>query len=860
MTARDCFKGKIALGRVSQRAGARILALLSQEERLAAAGDRVGAQEAARNAQAIAAHDAVAKQARVVSAIRAQSDILRVQGAYESEIAALRKQGRAPAMMGVGEGKSTLGAAVASLFTRDPREIGSKWDNVDMLARTLRGEAHARMAGLIDALRPKALGLKSETLKEHDVLKALFGEPSTEEGRAAAKTWDGVAEHVRAGFNNAAGYEAIPKRADWRIGNPAFDPAKVAAMPRGEFVRAMSELLAADKMTDFRSGGALRRERLPEILNQVYDNARNDHAEGAPNSGFVGEGPLSERRNAQRVLVYKDSASWLKANELFGRGTGVFDSMLRHVSSMTHDAAIMRVLGNDPASTKRFIESLFDREPARLYQAGEAGDAKSLAAAVKANRAAEASVRGGRDWFETLYAHMTGQASLSTNPGVAMRMAEARHFLMAGQLGTSIVSAISDLGLLTATARFDGLPITNLMRGLVELMATKGGEISAAQAGLTLDTLAHGAGMADRYMGETIRAGWASKMSSAVIRGIGHRVWTGKIRDAFALETMANLANFLRAGTAFDALKPAFRDMLERYGVGAADWEKLKGVPLWEPRQGAAFLRPMDVRAAGDERVADALGRMVQTEMHYTAIEGDALTRAIMYGRNAPGSLTGEASRAFWQYKSWPTTILTTQIARSLARGWDGRRLSHLAFTLAAMTLFGAAATQMKQIAAGKQPLNMDPQAPEGRQAWLKAFVQGGGLGLFSDLAFSDTMSGGGSLLAAAGGPVGGAAADAFNWARTEIGRANKGEQTNWAGDAYWIAARYLPGNNVFYAKLAVERELLDQLGLMADPRAPERFARIEARARQDFHQDYWWKPGKTAPTSGVDLGKMAGQ
>ena len=54
--------------------------------------------------------------------------------------------------MGVGEGKSTLGAAIGSLYTRDPREVGGKWDNVDMLARTLRGEAHARMANLVETL------------------------------------------------------------------------------------------------------------------------------------------------------------------------------------------------------------------------------------------------------------------------------------------------------------------------------------------------------------------------------------------------------------------------------------------------------------------------------------------------------------------------------------------------------------------------------------------------------------------------------------------------------------------------------------------------------------------------------------
>jgi hypothetical protein len=30
--------------------------------------------------------------------------------------------------------------------------------------------------------------------------------------------------------------------------------------------------------------------------------------------------------------------------------------------------------------------------------------------------------------------------------------------------------------------------------------------------------------------------------------------------------------------------------------------------------------------------------------------------------------------------------------------------------------------------------------------------------------------------------------------------------------------------------------------------------------ARRDFHQDYWWRPGETAPSEGVDWGKAVGK
>jgi hypothetical protein len=49
---------------------------------------------------------------------------------------------------------------------------------------------------------------------------------------------------------------------------------------------------------------------------------------------------------------------------------------------------------------------------------------------------------------------------------------------------------------------------------------------------------------------------------------------------------------------------------------------------------------------------------------------------------------------------------------------------------------------------------------------------------------------------------------------------------------------------------------VVDQLAKWADPRATERFARIEQQTRQDWSQSYWWRPGRTSPERGPMLAR----
>lgn len=866
MTAESCFDAKVALGRVSRQAGARIKAIIRGAMDAEARGDATAARAAMQKALAISQHEANAREARTLGNLEAQLAIGRESEAMRAEFEALRKQGRAPLRIpGLSQYQGRASElwlyAQSKLYGDMALDVGNRWNNVYYLARSLRGETHAMFRNAIEALRPKLLGLRREATLEGDIVDAAYGRPRTAEAGAIAKAWDQAAEHARGLFNQAAGYEAIPRREGWGLPNPTMAAARVMSFTPEAFIDRVAPLLDRPKMIDFQTGLPIGDARLRQVLRDVYETGRTGGLEGGgPSPGYVGQGPLAGRRSGPRTLVFKGGDEWRTFNDLFGTGNGPFDTMMSHLNAMTHDAAMMRVFGPDPEMSKRYIESMFAREPDRLAVQGDDTSPRVMAAALKENEANKTRVEASLGKFEDGWANMTGLTGLAVDASMAERLGTVRHLLASAQLGTSVISAISDAGLAASAARINGLPIMETFGHIVQQFATRGAEIDAAQMGLVLDTLAHGAREADVFMGETIRTNAAAKLSTAVIRSIGHRVWTAKIRDGFALEFMAKMAKAVENGTPYDQL--SFRGSLARYGVGAKQWADVAAkVAPFEARPGAKFLRPMDVRQTeGLGPVGEALGRMVQQELDHTALEGNPMTRRIVMGSTRPGTAQGEIVRSLALYRSWPVTTFNMLVNRTFARGWDGSRLAHGAATFVAMTLLGALAMQMKQIVSGRDPKSLDPTTRDGLYGWGGAVIQGGGLGVFGDMLGADKTREGNSWASMMAGPLADLAESVGGqFLLANIQRAAEGKPTNFAGDGWYAASRYLPGSNVFWAKLAFNRAVIDQISLMIDPKAPERFRRIEEAARKNFGQGTWWRRGQMTPDRAPDLGAALG-
>ncbi len=56
-----------------------------------------------------------------------------------------------------------------------------------------------------------------------------------------------------------------------------------------------------------------------------------------------------------------------------------------------------------------------------------------------------------------------------------------------------------------------------------------------------------------------------------------------------------------------------------------------------------------------------------------------------------------------------------------------------------------------------------------------------------------------------------------------------------------------------------MERLIFDELEAAIDPKASRSFRMIEQRARRDYGQRFWWRPGQPAPQRAPDLGAATG-
>ncbi len=63
----------------------------------------------------------------------------------------------------------------------------------------------------------------------------------------------------------------------------------------------------------------------------------------------------------------------------------------------------------------------------------------------------------------------------------------------------------------------------------------------------------------------------------------------------------------------------------------------------------------------------------------------------------------------------------------------------------------------------------------------------------------------------------------------------------------------------MWYGRLAFERMVEDEIELMLDKNANARFRRIERRAKKEFDQNYWWRPGRGLPQRAPDLAVAIG-
>ncbi len=717
---------------------------------------------------------------------------------------------------------------IAALLGRDIRGQAN-YGNVDFRRKAILGQAHATFAEGLSDLRTRLFGLSHDKELLRNVMRELHGEKTgIDQAAGIAKMWTETAENLRQRFNRAGG--AIARRSDW--GSPqSHDSGLVASASPQEWIDFVMPRLQRDAITS-EAGVPLGRDELKLLLEDINQAIRTDGVSRlVPGQGRGAK--LANRRQQHRVLVFKDADAWLEYAERFGK-PDMFKTMMEHIDSMAHDIALLEVLGPNPNAGFRMLEDV-----ARIDNAG----------------------KFELQYNESLFRTVNGSVERNSSVRMADFTDSVASWLVAAKLGSAAISAVSDVGFVGATARWNGLSFTRVMSEMLRQLdpSNEVDRIFATKLGLTAMQWSNAMLTANRY--SNVRGHGASgKAAEVTLRASGLTAWTDAWKRAFGMEFFGNLGDHL--SRTIDEMPENLGVALRRYNITDDEWDKIRATAPLE-HDGAKFVSIESILAREDlpigerETLDNKLQEMVLTEMNFAVPEPDARVRAItsgaLFGSGARGTPSGIFARLSFQFKGFPLSAISFHVFRAInAKGGPISPLSYAAQVLISTTLLGGLALQLKEISRGKNPRPINDA-----RFWGAALVQGGGLGIYGDFLFNDVNRFGGGLTSTATGPFVDLIDDTAKLTLGQLWDLGAGRDMNVISDVVNYARKYAPGGSLWYARLIFEREVLDQLQLLGDREAPVKFKRRMRSRERRYDQTYWWRMGETTPREPPQLEEL---
>lgn len=775
-------------------------------------------------------------------------------------------QGGAPPEKGKPYSKGAVAAmALKRLVENRPGLSGAPGPSVEGRYRAVRGMFDARMADLIERFETRT-GFDAPGRAHMDnVVREAFGQDTGDKAaKALAEAWSGTADLSRQMFNAAGG--AIGKLENWGLPQ-MHDPVVVRRAGKAAWVEAVAPRLDRSKMIDAATGAVFTDARLKAVLGEVWETIASGGANKVKPGERVGKSALAAQRAEQRFLVFRSADDWMAYQKQFGEGDP-FQTMMGHLDDMARDIAQMQILGPNPRHQFEWLADFARREGALEEMAGVEGAAQR----------AEGMVLEA----ERMMAHFTGDLNMPVNVGLSNASAGVRSFLTGTMLGSAVLGEIGSGVVFGKMARsFTGLSRVGDMGELMRLITDPAERAIARRTGFVIEQATDGfvRGSHDNLRLMTVGAkaegrlnAFARRLPAATIRLQGLTGFVAARKRAFRFELMGALhdakAKTLADLGRGDAKEKVLARWLDARGFTEADWTIMRAAPAFEPRPGAAFLKPDDI---AQPDLALRLSEAIDMETRLVSPETTLEARSLFVTAR-PGTIWGEIQRSASMFKGF-TATLTTLYAQEMAlqaRAQGGNAMANLAGLAAEavilLTIGGAVTMQLREMVKGNDPKPMDEP-----KFWGAALAQGGGLGIAGDFLYAAEARNGKTAPIAAYGPSGQLASDAWGLTGGNVlevaGGLSDGEDLGEAVEGARIgretarfAGNYNSLSSLWWSRAAFSRLVTDNLQRALDPEAEEAFRRRARRMERETGQGQWWPQGQNAPARAPDLANMSGR
>jgi len=749
-------------------------------------------------------------------------------------------------MVSAGRSGISPGRVANAMMDQDP---GVPVQSYAALRDTVRGQLMAVMHGLVERYSPKIAGLVHPKQGLDDLLDEMFAlvgrgrDTGNAEAKGFAKAVKDTSDLSVDIWNMSGG--TLLKREDYVM--PQHQSRwKLAKAGEKPWVDHHMKWLDWDAMrhTDGRPmprDEAARRKILADVYATLKTDGLNKLDTRSP-----GRGSLGNTFDESRFLVYKDAASWKAMHETYGEGSA-YDVIITHFEDRAHKIAMLKRFGPNPEMMRDVINAT------ALHLSGQRDAAETGPMKKFAVSQTEKELKHFDNMMD-IASRRTKMAAEST-PGHAM--AGVRNMLTGAYLGSASLAAIpGDFFTGMLTRYFDNMPLSGGIREYFAGMNPfdKEHRAIAMQTGFVNDSAVALNYGAERFSAfNTYGPAWTRRVSDTVFRLSLLTPHTQAARWATQMEFLGLLTR--DRGKGFGDLE--YRAVLERSGIDAADWDAFRQIPTWSPKAGVEFIRPSDAfkhlgSTAGAQRRAmelhDKFMVAVINESKNMVLDATLTAAATLRGNSSPGTLSGEILNSFAMFKNFPLSFVHMFGRRGMLEASTKGKVSYFAALGVTMTMAGAMAVQMRELAQGRDPTQMNPMEKGGAAFWGQAALTGGALGIWGDFLFQSLNRFGHGPAETAAGPVFTAAKEWGDLTLGNLMQLARGEEVNFLPEAVKVARRAMPGSSIFYARLVLQRTIFDQLQEAVDPRAYHRWQRDAQTRMHDRGQEYWWQQGSMSP------------
>jgi len=652
--------------------------------------------------------------------------------------------------------------------------VGREFSTPDGRRQVIYNRLNKGLFELKDELRTKWAGLYQNKKLGEDVIRALKdGVSENKDAMRLAKAWQEAAEKTKALRNKAGG--KVGKLEDWVM--PQAHPEKtIRRMGKDGWKKLILSKLDVQRI-EAEQGG-----KIDDILNSSYKNITAREVEKGK-----GTSALAKRHEQSRVLHFKDGDSIIAYNKAVGNDD-IFAIMDGHLHQQSNEIALLQLFGSKP-------DEAFEK---LLELANEKGMGKS-----------RLDVASGENSLRKIWAIINGTADGSNAVTVADNFFQSlnegfRSLVVSAKLGTATMTSIVDLGTIVQGSGYRSLnPAAIIGKGFETFLQELTGGMKtgknfqmANELGIASEFA--NAALSNAKYAENQGAGWLAKRAENVIRASGLGAWTQGLRTGFALDLSSTLyKNFNKP---LDKLP--FKRMIKEYGITAKDWDMIRSTKAKKLSVQGFENKYLDLEAvyAKNEELGYKLAEMIESEKNAFILEPNARVRAWATQGMARGTKGGETARDVFLFKSFPTSILMLHHHRMTTLSVKGKAAYAAGVVLNGL-VFGAVSLWAYDLVNGKTPRDW-----KRKEFLVESMLKSGALGNFADFVSTVAENRYGNSLPASMLGVPFTAAEDLARTVGDIMNAKESAPAN----AFNRAKRYIPGQNLWYTRLAFKKAFTD--------------------------------------------------